>query len=160
MHRAIRYNRTSLCFYQPPRSSCNLPLTKKRVIVAVLLSLVGPAHFGVATRHAKMCRSDLCLAVPQFTKISVDIYVQLSTDSHEMQCTSCAHTCDWSMETLSIAWLLSFCWTEVCRKQYSRVKYRVESPKNSVKRFYCFKWFSRSWWVPEKVPINRTPGRG
>jgi len=24
------------------------------------------------------------------------------------------------------------------------------NPKKSVKRFYCFKWFSRSWWVPEK----------
>jgi len=22
--------------------------------------------------------------------------------------------------------------------------------KNSVKRFYCFKWFSKSCWVPEK----------
>jgi len=39
------------------------------------------------------------------------------------------------------------------------------TPKNSsemasVKGFYCFQWFSRSRWIPEKISINRTQGRG
>jgi len=36
----------------------------------------------------------------------------------------------------------------------------TEPKKNSVKRFDCFKWFSRSCWVPEKSLHKSDPGKG